>query len=85
MTDPNDPYVVAWSDQFGALLRDKVRDMQAAVYVTGWTSMAHVFKDPYDDDKYRLAYDAPEYYLINLNDPDETVVTLNLEKLGVNR
>lgn len=82
---PDDPYVKAWADQFGALIRDKVRQMTAAVRLTGWTEMAHVFSDPYDDDKYRLTYYQGEYYLINLSGPDNSHIRLDLEALGVER
>ena len=82
---PNDPYVRAWADQFGALVRDKVRQMVNAVKVTGWNSVAHVFKDPYDDDEYRLIFYDGEFYLTNLNDPSQGHIRLDLEALGVER
>jgi hypothetical protein len=71
------PYMRAWAEQFGALLRDKVRQMQEAVAVTGWRTLAHVFNDPYEHDvEYRLVYDHGEYSLVRADDPDAVIVII---------
>lgn len=82
--DPRDPYIVAWKEQFGALVRDKVRQMINAIEVTGWNELAHCFDDPYDDDRFHLTFYNGEFYLVNLSTP-QTHVRLDLEKLGVIR
>lgn len=84
LTDRRDPYVVSWADQFGALLRDKAREMQETILRTGWTNIAHEFDDPYDDDKFRLWYEDGNYLLQNLS-TDHDPVLLDLDRLGVNR
>lgn len=81
----DDPYVKAWADQFGALIRDKIRQMVKAIHVTGWDQLAHVFKDPYDDDEYRLIFYQNEFYITNLADPNGYHVRLDLDALGVER
>ena len=79
--DPRDPYITAWSDQFGALLRDKVRAMIEAVKASGFRSLAHVFKDPFDDDMWRLFYEEGEFYLVNLETGNQ--FQLDLPSLGI--
>ena len=76
-----DPYITAWSDQFGAMLRDKVRAMIEAVKASGFDSLAHVFKDPYDDDLWRLFYQDGQFYLVNLE--TGTQFQLDLSLLGI--
>lgn len=78
-----DPALVAWTDQFGALLRDKVREMQSAIVATGWNNVTHTFQDPFDHDDFYLSYTKGEYVLTH-ESTDHTVV-LNIEALGVNR
>jgi len=80
-----EPLVIAWADQFGALVRDKVRQMQDALVVTGWTTVAHVFEDPADGDRFRLTYHGGEFLLTNVSDVTQTQVVLDLESLGVAR
>lgn len=82
---PEDPYVAFWADQFGALVRDKCRQMQSAIVATGWSSCAHVFEDPSDGDRWRLTYEQGIFYLTNLSDDENHHVVLDIEALGVNR
>ncbi len=81
----SDPRIVAWSDQFGALLRDKCREMQRAAFASGWDSVAHVFNDPHDDDLWRLVYEGGDYMVTNITASDDHYVVLDIESLGVNR
>jgi hypothetical protein len=83
--DPRDPYILAWRDQFGMLVRDKVLLMLEVVKATGWANFAHVFNDPYDDDKFRLVYDSGEFYVGNLSNTNGEVVKLDLERMGIKR
>lgn len=81
----HDPLLTAWAAQHGARLRDVCRQMQDALVVTGWDQVSHVFQDPYDDDEWVVSFQDGEYLLKNLDNPDGSVVVLDLEKLGVNR
>lgn len=81
-----DPHICAWADQFGALLRDKIREMQGALLATAWTNMSHIFQDPADGDTWQITFESGEYYAQNLDD-DEYMhpVLLDLDALGVFR
>lgn len=79
--DPKDPYIAAWKEQFTSLMRDKLREMIKALKVTGWDSMAHVFKDPYDDGLFRLVYEQGEFYLINVSNPDDGILQIDIDVL----
>ena len=85
--DPADPYIRAWVDQFGALIRDKARAMMAAVEASGFTTLAHFFRDPSDGSPWRIVYEDGDFFLVNLedgSDPDSSkVFRLDLEALGV--
>ena len=82
--DPRDPYIMAWKEQFASLLRDKILQMMEALKVTGWTTIAHVFNDPYDDgDVFRLVYEKGEFFVANLSDPTESVMKVDLKALGI--
>ena len=85
MADPRDPHITAWADQFGALLRDKVRGMMDAQAATGWNSIAHAFDDPSDGDTYRLHYEDGQYFLTNITEDESNVVELDPVALGVFR
>lgn len=78
-----EPYMVAWADQFGALLREKVYQMMKAIEVTGWTKLATEFDDPYDDDEYRLMFDGEDFLLLNLAHPDGEPVLIDINRLGI--
>lgn len=80
-----EPHLIAWSDQFGALLRDLCRQMMEALWSTGWNHMAHEFKDPWDGDEWRLTYHQGYYYITNLTEDPDYHVLLNLDALGVRR
>lgn len=77
-----EPHVQAWADQFGALLRDKCRQMILALEASGWDTMAHVFVDPDEGDSWRLQFVEGQFVAINLDD-DETATVLDLHALGV--
>lgn len=79
MTDVD---LLAWADQFGALLRDKVREMQLGLDATGWTSMAHVFESV-EGDSFRLIYEDGEFYVSPVPAEDGMIVVLDLDSLGV--
>lgn len=85
MTSSKDPHVLAWGDQFGALVRDKCRQMLTAIAVTNWDTCAHGFQDPADGDHWRIAYEGNEFYLSNITSGDGEMVVLDLEALGVLR
>jgi hypothetical protein len=85
MTSPNDPHVVAWTDQFGALLRDKCRALQDALVASKLDSLSHAFKDPLDGDVWRLTYHKGEYYVKNMEDSSSENMQLDIDALGVNR
>jgi hypothetical protein len=80
-----EPVLIAWADQFGALLRDKVILLIRAVAASGLDPIYHSFSDPVDGDGYRIAYDSGQFLLWNLDDEAETVVVLDIEALGVIR
>lgn len=80
-----EPHIIAWSDQFAALLRDKCKDMQAAIVASGLDSLSHAFKDPLDGDVWRLTYHQGEYYVKNTDLPGGKNEQLDIEALGVNR
>lgn len=77
--------MAAWADQFGALLRDKCRQMQECLYFTGWNQMATEFEDPSDGDQWRITYRQGYFYITNLTEDESHHVLLNLDALGVNR
>lgn len=78
-----DPEYVAWADQFGALLRDKCRQMMRAILATGWNTCATLFRDPADDDVWRLVYNNGVYTVENITEGSGDSVTLDLDALGV--
>jgi hypothetical protein len=80
-----EPAMRAWADQFGALLRDKCRQMQDALVVTGWDTVSHVFIDPSDGGQWRLTYLRGDFFVSDLSDDEPTPVMLDLDALGVNR
>jgi hypothetical protein len=80
-----EPHLIAWFDQFGALLRDQCRQIQEVVYLTGWDRLAIEFTDAYDDDDWRLSYRAGHFWVTNLTEDKEHHVELDLDALGVNR
>lgn len=79
------PEVAAWRDQFGALIRDKVRQLQNALLATNWTHMSHEFTDTWDGDEWRLTYRGGHYWITNLSDDPDFDLEINIEALGVNR
>jgi hypothetical protein len=86
--DPNDPWVAAWADQFGALVRDKARGMVEAVKASGFSSLAHYFEDPADGSPWRLIYRDGQFWLMNLEleqGEDGALFRLDLKALGVIR
>ena len=80
-----EPYLAAWADQFGALLRDKCRQIQEVIYLTDWDRMSVDFNDIYDGDEWRITYRSGHYWVTNLTEDDSHQVMLDLEALGVNR
>jgi hypothetical protein len=85
MSDRPPPYAAAWADQFGALLRDKCRQMQEIIYLTDWPNLAIEFEDIYDGDYYRLSWRAGSFWVTNLSEDPDYDIQLDLEALGVNR
>jgi hypothetical protein len=80
-----EPHTIAWADQFGALLRDKCRQMQEGLWATGWDHMVHEFSDPSDGDEWRLTFYQGYFWVTNLTQDEDKHVVLNLDSLGVNR
>lgn len=81
-----DPEIVSWADQFAALLRDKVREMQTALFATGWDNLAHVIEDPAREENWKITYFDGSFWLTCLSGEDAgEMVALDLEALGVNR
>lgn len=80
-----DPVAVAWADQFGALLRDKVKLMVKAVAHSGLDPLFHMFEDPEEGDSYRLGYVEGLFLLWPLDDESESAIVLDIEALGVIR
>jgi hypothetical protein len=57
--------------------------MAKAVEVTGWDSIAHIFKDPYDDDRWRLVFEDGQFWLLNLSHEDGQPIHVDLAALGI--
>jgi hypothetical protein len=82
--EEEDLSLLHWVDQFGALLRDKCRQMQEALWATGWDSMAHAFVEPQRGETWRLTYQEGEYYLTCLDGESAgEMIVLDLDSLGV--
>jgi hypothetical protein len=81
--DPNDPWRAAWREQFKMLMRDKILQMIEAAKVTGWDCIAHTFKDPFDDDEWRLVFDDGQFYLLNLSHEDGQIIHVDPAALGI--
>lgn len=80
-----DPSLVAWTDQFGALLRDKTRVLQEAVFVSDLDNLSHDFQDPATEERFRVGYSKGEYTLESLTHANNVVLVLDIDRLGVNR
>ena len=80
-----EPHITAWADQFGALLRDKCRQIQDAIIATGWNNVSHEFHDPRDGERWRVSYREGYFWVTNLDQDEDHHVLLNIDALGVNR
>lgn len=78
-----DPYTIAWSDQFHALVRDKVYESMKAIEITQWKNIATEFNDPYDEDRYCLSFDGNSFWLENLVSGNGAMIQIDLGKLGL--
>jgi hypothetical protein len=79
------PQQIAWRDQFGALVRDKCREIIEVVALVEWDNLAIDFVDTYDDDEWRLTYRQGHFWITNLTQDPDFAVLLNLDALGVIR
>jgi hypothetical protein len=85
MSERPPAHAVAWADQFGALLREKCRQMQEVIYLTDWDRLSIEFTDDYDGDQWRLTFRQGYFWVTNLSEDESHSVLLDLEALGVNR
>ena len=83
--DGKDPYFVAWNDQFSSLLKDKILAMMEAVKASGLDSIAHIFKDPFDAEHWRLVYEDGEFYITNLDDDTIGIFRVDLASMGIRK
>ena len=75
--------MVAWTDQFQPLLRDKVYSLMKAIEVSQFDNIATEFPDPYDDDRYRLSFEDDSFYLENLVQGGGVMVEIDINRLGL--
>lgn len=77
----SDAQMIAWGDQFCAYLRDRVREMLAAMRQFGWEALALGFK--YEDNHWRLTCDYGRWYILSEDDIEPEPIFLDLMTLGV--
>jgi hypothetical protein len=75
--------LIAWTDQFQALLRDKVYNLMKAIEVSQFDNIRTEFPDPYDDDRFALIFEDDAFYLTNLTQGEGVLVELDISKLGL--